>query len=408
MINIKKSLALAVGCIYSFVAIAQLGTYDFKMQLSGIEDQWHVIELPVSVFDNISQNMNDLRIYGVTLNDTIEAPYILKVKSDNYIQKVINFKLLNRTLNKKGYYYTFKVEAKESINQIQLDFENKNFDWKVVLEGSHNLKEWFAILNDYRILSVENDRTNYRYTNLEFPDAQFQFYRVLIKSSEEPLFVKAKIKIDTLIKGDYQEHAIANLTSKEINKQTILTIDLKNRVPIHNFKINIADKIDYYRPVTFEYLADSIPTEKGWRYLYRNLSAGTLSSFEKNEFSFAPKIAKNFRITIRNHDNQPLKIAGIEAKSYDQELIARFTKPANYFLVFGKREERKPKYDITHRDVKIPVTLTSLNLGEIEPISIKETSKVTPLFENKIWLWLTMAVVIIVLGGFTLKMIQKK
>lgn len=111
---------------------------------------------------------------------------------------------------------------------------------------------------------------------------------------------------------------------------------------------------------------------------------------------------------VQNQDNQPLQIESAEAKGYVHELIARFTKPATYYLVYGKANSRQPQYDISQATTTIPNELSSLTLGAMQEIPKKQLPTVAPLFENKLWLWVVMGIIILVLGGFTLKMMQKK
>jgi len=47
-------------------------------------------------------------------------------------------------------------------------------------------------------------------------------------------------------------------------------------------------------------------------------------------------------------------------------------------------------------------------LGVEKIIDQKDKKVITPLFENKIWLWIVMGIIIILLGGFTLSMMKKK
>lgn len=290
----KNKFLLFFGCLSGMLAFGQLDTYDHKMEISGIKDQWHKLELPDSVFEEISQNMNDLRIYGVTETDTLEAPYLMKVGAEKHSRKAIDFKVLNEASNANGYYFTYEITTSEAIDQIQLDFENENFDWKVVLEGSQNQNEWFTVLDDYRILSIKNPQTDYSFTNLDFPDSKYRFYRLLIKSKDKPQIKTAKVSIDTNIEGKYRDYTVGYMNIKEDGKRTVLDIDLKKRLPISFLKFNISDEIDYYRQFTIAYLADSVETEKGWRYDYRNLSSGTLNSIKKMNLPFRLRSLKSF------------------------------------------------------------------------------------------------------------------
>jgi len=406
--KMKNKLLLFFGCLSCGLTFAQLDTYDYKMEISGIEDQWHKIELPDAVFGEVSQSMSDLRIYGVTETDTIEAPYILKEVSAKHSRKTIAFKKLNESSNANGYYFSYEIPTTEAIDQIRLDFENENFDWKVILEGSQNQNEWFTLLDDYRILAIKNGQTDYSFTTLDFKNSKYRYYRLLIKSKDKPLIESAKISIDSNIKGKFREYTVGYMNINEDGKKTILDIDLKKRLPISSLKIDVSDEVDYYRPFTIAYLSDSVETEKGWRYNYHNLSSGTLNSIEKNEFVFPTTLAQKFRVTVQNQDNQPLQIAGVSAKGYVHELIVRFSNPATYYLAYGKANAKKPQYDISQATTKIPEDPSILIMGAVQDIPKKEIPTVAPLFENKLWLWVVMGIIILVLGGFTFKMMQKK
>ena len=119
-------------------------------------------------------------------------------------------------------------------------------------------------------------------------------------------------------------------------------------------------------------------------------------------------MAQKIRITLQNYDNEALTIESAQLKGYTFKLISRFNKPAQYYLAYGKANARKPQYDITQSISKIPLHPKKLALGEVQNIPKKEIPTVSPIFENKIWLWVAMGIIMLVLGGFTLKMMQKK
>jgi hypothetical protein len=129
---------------------------------------------------------------------------------------------------------------------------------------------------------------------------------------------------------------------------------------------------------------------------------------ENNDVSFQSTIAKKLRVEIQNFDNRPLKIEGVIAKGYTHKLIARFTEKADYYLVYGNEKANKPNYDISKFTTNIPENISEVNLSEEKTIDKKEDSKTSPLFENKLWLWIIMGIIICLLGWFTLKMMQKK
>lgn len=394
-------------CSYSY---GQMEQYNYKRELTEVSEQWHKVVLPNDIFGKVSSNLSDIRIFGLTEdNDTIEVPYIIKKATEKISSKQVAFKMLNTSSNSKGYYFTFKIPTTEAINQIKLEFEQQNYDWKLKLEGSQNQQEWFTITDNYRILSIKNKATDFQFTNLVFPSSKYRFFRLQITSNETPILTTASIEHQEITSGIYRNYSITNVSTKEnkSTKQTEIYVELPMPVPVSCVNINIKDAFDYYRPVTIKYLDDSLNTEKGWKYIYRTLTSETLNSIEKNEFKFSSVTLKKLKIIINNQDNQALTIDSIQIKGYVHELIARFTEPASYFLTYKNNKAEKPHYDINRFSHKIPPNLTAIAIGDELVINKGEVSVTKPLFQNKNWLWVIMSVIILLLGWFSLKMMRK-
>lgn len=386
----------------------QMDSYSKKIELKGIDSLWHTIEIPNVVFKDVNTNMNDIRVYGVTATDTIEAPYLHKVSKAENANSEIAFNLLNSVNNSKGYFYTYELPQSETINEILLNIQDLNFNWEITLEGSQHQKEWFTILDNYRILSINNDQTNYSFTTLKFPDASFRYYRVLIKSAEKPNLTSVNILKKAKKAAEYRDYDVQSFTVSQEDKKTILDVNLQSRVPLNLLELTVDDNIDYYRSISIQYLVDSVKTEKGYFKNYRPLATRTLSSMEDNRFQLPGTLAQKLRIIILNNDNQPLKISDIKLKGYVHTLTTRFTQPANYFLVYGKQYANSPNYDISKTIVSLPENIKKLDFGSVIEIPKPETEITNPIFENKWWLWVIIGVVIALLGYFTIGMMKKE
>jgi Protein of unknown function (DUF3999) len=391
-------------------SFGQMGQYSYKRSLAETHDQWHRIILPDDIFGKIAVDFSDIRIIGITKgNDTVAAPYILQIATEKITDSSVDFKLINQSKTDKGYYFTFELPAEKTINQIKLDFSQSNFDWRIKLEGSQNQQEWFTAIDDYRILSIKNELTNYQFTTLAFPQASYHYFRVLVNSNLKPGLLAAKISKEEITEGKYKTYTIKEIKASEEkqNHQTVIDIGLALPVPVCYLKVYVHDKIDYYRPITVKYLADSFKTEKGWMYKYNTVTSGMLNSIEKNEFKFNSTILKRLEFFIENQDNQQLKIDSFEIKGFEYTLMTRFTEPATYYLVYGNNKTSKPNYDIDHFTDKIPPTVTPLKLGKEQVIEKEPALHRAPLFQNKMWLWGIMTVIIIILGWFSVKMMRK-
>ncbi len=406
--KINTSILILLILAFYTPAKGQINDYTYQRELLKIENQWHSIELPDDIYGKISNNMTDIRIYGITQSkDTIEAPYVLQVNAPKTTNTEIPFETINKSHNHKGYYYTFKNKQQRKVNELTLDFDDKNFDWKIQLEGSMNQNEWFSILNNYRIVSIKNEQTDYQFTKLIFPASQYTYLRLLIPSDKNPNLNHASLKQLTTSNGHLNTYIVEEMAIREMkkHKQTEVIVSLNTPVPVSKIIIHVSDTIDYYRPVTLKYLSDSIKTEKGWKYNYVSLRTGTLSSLEKNEFNIQSTVLKRLKIIIYNHDNQPLHVSSIELNGYQHLLKARFSQPANYYLCYSNNKAPKPIYDIHKFSDKIPEKLYKLELGKEKKIIKVQAKPPTPLI-NKVWLWVIMLVVIAILAWFSVKMLK--
>jgi hypothetical protein len=402
----KNKIFALLFLILNLNSFAQTEDFKFKRKIENTSDTWHKIILPEATFDKLNPDFSDVRIFGN--NSKIEAPYILKTSENKVLQIEIAFQMINVSSKNSEYFYTFELSENKQINQIKLNFEQENFDWKIDLEASNDQTEWFSVLENYRILSIKNSQTDYQFTQVDFPDSKYKFYRLKIKASEQPKLTDAKIWEQKKNDGDLKIAAVKSIKKSIDSKQkfSIIDVELVYKIPVSRLKIEVTSKFDYYRPIKIEALKDSVETEKGWRYNYEVISHETLSSLDKNGFSLENNLAKKLRITIENGNNQPLEIKNVTLQNQIHYLLARFTEKGDYSLFYGNLKASSPSYDIENFQETIPKNPLELKLGDEE--KNPEFKKVTqsPLFENKIWLWALMGIIIAVIGYFSLKMLR--
>lgn len=407
----KYIFTIIIFLIYNF-AFAQMGDYTHTRELQGISDQWHKIVLPADMYAHLTPRLNDIRIFGITPNsDTIEAPYIREELTETITNEQADFEIINQSHNDKGYYYTFKLPAAQSINQIQLNFQQLNFDWQITLEGSQNDSEWFTILDNYRILSIKNEMTYYRFTELHFPTTQYRYYRLFVPTDKQPNLKQVTISLQKTTEGKYSNHIIQkmDIVNDKKTKQTIIDLDLGYPLPVSYMNIDIKNDYDYSRPMSIKHVRDSFKFRKEWRYDYAPIFDGTLHSISDKSFNFlVSRTIQKLQIIIHNQDNEPLDIGEINIKGHVNELTARFTEPATYYLTYGNPKAHKAQYDISRFKDKIPESLTELQIGTAQKINKKLIPSSPALFENKAWLWAVMLLIISILGWFSIQMIREK
>jgi hypothetical protein len=388
-------------------AFGQYSGYRYQRPVEGIEEGWGKIELPDEVFGKIRPDLSDIRIIGITAEeDTIEAPYLLKVRAERISSEGAPLRILNRSGRNGKFYYTLEAPSNEALNRLHLDFAARNFDLRVTLEGSHDQRQWFTLVEEYRVLSIRNGLADYQFATLIFPEAGYHYLRLSIPGPEDPVLSSAQYRREVVEPGEfraYTPHSVDIASDRKL-KHTAIHIDLPLPVPVSRIRIGVRDSFDYYRPVEIQTVVDSSDTPQGRRYSYRTLASGTLSSLEPGVFTFPSVVAQKLRIIIRNYDNEPLRTGDIEVEGNPHELRARFTRAASYYLLYGDPQAPAPNYDINIFGDKVPGELLLLSLGP-------ETASPTlpprePLFKNKVWLWAVMGIVILALGWFTVRMMR--
>ncbi|MDR0713563.1 MAG: DUF3999 domain-containing protein [Bacteroidales bacterium] len=399
-------------CGYAAVLWGQPEGFAFRRSISGIEKQWHRIRLPDDVYSK-TNCLADMRIFGFTPEgDTIEAPYLWKSTEDEVREKEMEYSMINKVHNEYGYYFTFALPSSELINRIVPKFKQQNFDWTVSLEGSEDQREWFVVVEDYRILSISNHLTDYRFTSIVFPDARYRYWRLRVDTRKEaPELTGVSIAFSETVKGDnraYPVKIIRNRLHRE-KQTTELLLELPGQMMVNEVRINIDASVDYYRPVVVNALSDSVQTPQGWKNEISRLASGVVSSLEKNVFRFSGTPADKIQVVIRNGDNPPLTVGSVEVSGNVPDMVARFDRKADYFLYYGKPGVRVPEYDVEWFADKILPQPESLSLGDENCIAADSENEAgsSPLFDNKLWMWAVMALIIAVLGWFSLKMLGK-
>ncbi|MFY8005096.1 MAG: hypothetical protein ACOVNR_09625, partial [Chitinophagaceae bacterium] len=236
------------------------------------------------------------------------------------------------------------------------------------------------------------------------------YFRILIPTNDKPALIAASVLNTAVAKPVFYNYEVQlfSVLEEKASKQTSIELILNKVVPVSFIQLNIPNKFDFYRPVTVRQVIDSVKTANGWEYIYETIANSMLHSAFGKTISFKQAIGKRFSLIIENEDNIPLNISSVEVKGYEHVLTARFDNPsADYYLLYGNKMAAKPNYDLMNFADKIPHKLTKLTVGKEQLIETAVSIAVKPLFENKLWLWLIMGFIIVVIGWFSISMLKK-
>ena len=382
--------------------------FRYKRNISGVSQEgWYILSMPSDIFQDIDNDFGDLRLYSTSDSDTVESPYLLEVRHDEVTTETIHLPLFNQSTKDGVSYLTFELKRAQKVNHIDLLFEELNYFGYVTIQGSNDQREWFEVVKDHRIVSVKNGGTDYVLSAVDFPLTDYRYLRAAV-TADVPLTLKnASFQLNKTRKGVYHDIPLNwEMRTDKKTRMSFVDITFSGYVPVSSISVKTDTAADYYRSMEVQYLRDSTKTEKGWIKYYHTLYEGHLTSFTPNEFNFGWKTAAEIRLVIRDNDNSPLSISSISAAGPEVQLVS-YLKPGVNFLLYGAEKVRSPSYDLAYFENKIPTDLLSGKVGPAE-ILVAEGPAASPLFENKLWLWGLIAVMIAGLGFFTIKMMKAR
>lgn len=401
-----KPLALVL-ILLPILAFSQKD-FNYRRKINGIEkNDWHGLTIPSEVYSKINRDLSDLRLYAFAGKDTTEIPYLLKIMSEETREDVFQLPVINQSKKDGALYLTFELEKNQRVNSIDLSFEQANFFAFVKLEGSNDMKDWFDIIENQRLLSIKNENANFKVQSVSFPTSQYKYIRAAVTSDTKLKLQDASLRNTQTISGSYIDAPLKfSVREEKKQKQTVVDVKLQNYVPVSHFEIEAKNENDYYRFFTIEYVSDSTNTPKGWIKNYQTLYSGYLTSYTPNKFNVTYDLAQEIRITINNFDNAPVSVEAIKISGPEVKLVSKIN-PGEVFLYYGNKNASRPSYDLAYFQEKVPADLKSVTAGNEENVT-EPVEQTSPLFENQIWLWSIMIVVIGLLGFFTLRMMKAK
>jgi hypothetical protein len=389
--------------------LAQIDGQLYTQKILEVTDQWHTLDIPVSVLSKSTENQSDIRIYGVTAdNDTLTAPYFIDVLSPKTEVVETPLQLLNPGRIDITEFVTLKPKSSRIINKIKLGFSGNNFDYRLLLQGSNDTREWYTIVSDYRVLSINSLNQDYRFTDVLFPNSEYKYYRVSIpKLPNNPSITSATMLLTKESDESYTTYELGAISQTvDESNITVLEIPLKNSVPLASLKLFTKNTNDFIRRVKISAVVDSFQTEKGWKVSYADVYSGSYTSFENHVYNLGNIRTNKLRVLIYHNENSPISINDVRIKGFKHRITARFEKAATYYLAYGNKNARKPQYDIALFKDKIPKDLVNLKL-ERTTRTLNQSIAQKDSEPKKIWLWTVMGFVILILGVFTLRMMRK-
>ena len=409
----KKYFFYSIIFLSALPSVAQIDSYSFKRQLNKVEKgSYYTLFLSPEVIARSKSDLSDVRIYNITENDTTEVPYLLNWLGSNIKEVSIPFELINDTYNEKCCsYVTLKFPKKQAINQIKLNVSDSNFDKRLKIEGSNDNKEWFTIKEHLRIVRFRSASEDYSYTTLNFNESEFTYFRIKFDDDGSPRInvTEAYAFENQLIEGTYNDLKITDKKQTENKKEKTskIIVDFPYSYLVNYITLKSNSKNDFYRNINVYGSTGTLKTGKGDVENWYMINTSVFSSIESNTIFCNNAKTKKLKIEIINYDNEPIIIDEIKAFSEQCQLVANLPQSDNLYLAYGKENDNAPNYDLIHFKDKIPNELSNVDYGT-EQVKLISINKPEQLIKSKIWLWVVMGVVLVIIGYFALSMLKKE
>lgn len=409
----KKFLLNCCILLSATSALAQIEGYSFKRQLNKVEkENYYTLLLSPEVIARSKSNLSDIRIYNIADKDTAEVPYLMNWMGSNIKEVSIPFELINDTYNEKCCsYVTLKFPKKQAINQIKLNVSDSNFDKSLQIEGSNDNKQWFTIKEHLRIVRFRNASEDYSYTTLNFNSSEFTYFRIKFDDDGSPRInvIEAYAFENQLIEGKYTELKVLGKKQTENKKEKIseVIVDFPYSYLVNYITIKSNTKNDFYRNINIYGSNGTIKTGKGDLENWYMINTTVFSSIENNIIFCNNSKTKKLKIEIINYDNEPIVLDEIKAFAEQCQLVANLPPSENLYIAYGKENDNAPNYDLVHFKDKIPNELSNVDYGS-EQVKIISINKPDQIIKSKVWLWIVMGVVLVIIGYFALSMLKKE
>ena len=411
--HMNKLISTLSISIFAFSSFAQIENYSFKRQLNKVDkENYYTLLLSPEVVAKSKSDLSDIRIYDILENDTSEIPYLMNWMGSNTKEMSIPFELINDSYNEKCCsYVTLKFPKKQAINQIKLNVSDSNFDKSLKIEGSNDNKEWYTIKEHLRIVRFRNALEDYSYTTINFNNSEYTYFRIKFDDDGSPkINVSAAFAFENkLVEGKYNDLKILGKKQTENKKEKTseIIVDFPYSYLVNYITIKSNSKSDFYRNINIYGSTGTIKTGKGDIENWYMINTSVFSSVESYTISCNNSKTKKLKIEIINYDNEPVLLDEIYAFAEQCQLVANLPKSESIYLTYGKENDNAPNYDLIHFKDKIPNELASVNYGE-EQVKITSITKQAPLIKIKVWLWVVMGVVLIVIGYSAFNMLKKE
>jgi hypothetical protein len=390
---IRQSILIALSFVTCLAQISKADHFDYMVQLPEIKSKgFHKIIIAPAISAKSAANLSDLRLYD---EQKKEIPYIQR---KDFISKqhrtFTEHKVISeQSVQKSATEIVIKNQAGKPINNLSVFLNNAEVCKEIIISGSYDQKEWYAVNTIY------------------FPLSDYTYFKIRIndKYSLPVKVLKVGYYSDSLRYGDelILPNPQINRTEQHHEHITRLQLNFDAAYNIDKLNLKVSSPTLYRRNVRVFALRNS--GQKNEKIL---LQQTTLTPASSSQIILENVFEKQLCLEIDNDNNPLLVIDSIICSQRSQYIIAFIEKPGIYGLKFANKALSLPVYDLSYFNQLIPAEMPVIETEKLKMIyhpTQPVNRTVQPFFYNKkFFLWTVIVVVALLLLLVSSKMLNEK
>lgn len=395
MINSFRNILLTLGLLTGVLPVsAQRKAALPDIPASGF---YNITLTPEVIAASKGNDLADIRIF----QGAMEVPYVLRKETDGFDPS--SFKGFEVVENKQvpGGVSTFTFRNTLRLEHFELLIKNSWVQKQFTLRGSNDNKTWYALtqsaLLDLAAASPDSSGTALIKT-IYLPPVNYTYLQMLINdSADAPLNILGVGQYAVVPKtASYLPLPAPVITTHQIKSQhsTRVILDFKNTYIIDKLSFNITAPAFYHRELVLRQ-----PD---------NYQQFTLSSDQPAQLlPETPLRTSRLELHIENGNNPPLEITAVTAFQANTYLTTYLEKGKQYSLEIGDSTLSSPDYDLSYFTANLGGNIPSLTSGKLSECKSTGTVVTTgTVFNTKVWVWVGIAGIIVLIGFLAFRMIN--
>lgn len=407
---IKKWIGVFLGILLPFTNWGQ--AFQYKAAVNEVpESNYYRIYLSPNITSHLNESYTAIRLYT---DNGQETPYVLvKEKPVSYKTLFKEYTIVSKTIREKsGTSLIVENTARTKINNLSLLIKNTAVQKRARLSGSDDTTNWYIIADNYVLQATNSTSETAEMKILNFPLSDYTYYKLDINDSlSVPINILKAGYYDTYAEnGKYTQIPDLNFQVQDssVRKQTYVKISLPEDAYLDKIEWSITQPAYYLRHARLG-IFKTVEGKRGKsKREFEVIREFDLNSTCENNLPISGKWPEECYLVIDNADNPPLQFSNISAYQLNTYLLASLKADENYHLEFGNPESNAPQYDLTYFMDKIPADAAVIQTGWPVSLSGPTPAETSPtLFTSKLFIWLTISVVIALLAYMSYRMVKE-